>query len=136
MRTEDAPSVSRLNAQLEALEALRAAGGDADTIPEDHPLSNAAVKFVRAWAVDRRAAAEQFSFQRLRPPQIRGVLTQPNRSTVAEGWLRLLRAIHTETPPGERMASAYGATWPQRPGPTATPPTASWRRAHCAWAPV
>ena len=50
------------------------------------------------------------------------MLSQPSRSATADGWLKLLRTVHSETAAAQRLASAYGPTWPQRPGPTATPP--------------
>lgn len=124
VRVEDAPHTARLKAQLEAIEALEAAGGDAAAVSPTTAalLSDAAAAYVAAWAADRDDAAAQISQPRLRLPRIRDVLSQPSRSAVADGWLRLLRDVHSDTAPTERLASAYGPSWPQRPGPTATPP--------------
>tara|TARA_Y100000389_G_scaffold131005_2_gene128449 strand:+ start:9248 stop:12046 length:2799 start_codon:yes stop_codon:yes gene_type:complete len=124
VRVEDAPHTARLEAQLEAIEALEAAGGDAAAVPPATAelLSDAAVSIVAKWAADHNEAAASISQPRLRLPRIRDVLSQPSRSAVADGWLRLLRDVHSDTAPAERLASAYGPSWPQRPGPTATPP--------------
>ena len=122
VRLEDAPYMAKLEAQLEALEALEAAGGDAVAPATTALLSDAAVSIVDEWAADRNEAAASISQPRLRLPRIRDVLSQPSRSAVADGWLKLLRNVHSDTLPEERLASTYGPSWPQRPGPTATPP--------------
>jgi len=124
VRVEDAPYMAKLEAQLEAIEALEAAGGDAAAVPPATAalLSDAAASIVAEWAADRNEAAASISQPRLRLPRIRDVLSQPSRSAVADGWLKLLRNVHSDTLPAERLASAYGPSWPQRPGPTATPP--------------
>ena len=116
--------MAKLEAQLEALEALEAAGGDAAAVPPATAalLSDAAASIVAEWAADRNEAAASISQPRLRLPRIRDVLSQPSRSAVADGWLKLLRNVHSDTLPAERLASTYGPSWPQRPGPTATPP--------------
>ena len=124
VRVEDAPYMAKLEAQLEAIEALEAAGGDAAAVPPATAalLSDAATSIVAKWAADRNEAAASISQPRLRLPRIRDVLSQPSRSAVADGWLKLLRNVHSDTLPAKRLASAYGPSWPQRPGPTATPP--------------
>ena len=124
VRVEDAPYMAKLKAQLEAIEALEAAGGDAAAVPAATAalLSSAAQSIVAEWAADRNKAAASISQPRLRLPRIRDVLSQPSRSAVADGWLKLLRNVHSDTLPVARLASAYGPSWPQRPGPTATPP--------------
>tara|TARA_B100001109_G_scaffold243222_1_gene228844 strand:+ start:13560 stop:15986 length:2427 start_codon:yes stop_codon:yes gene_type:complete len=125
-RVQDAPDKERLEAQLEAIEALEDMDGDAValiTTPERWQLlSDAAVDYVWAWSKDPNSAAAQISQPRIRLPKIRDVLSQPSRSAVADGWLKLLRDVHSKTKPSARLASAYGPSWPRRPGPSATPP--------------
>lgn len=124
MRIEDAQSVAKLKSQMEAIEALEAVGGDAAAIPVTvlESLSDEAALIVTNWKNDRNKAAASISQPRLRLPRVRDVLSQPSRSAVTDGWLRLLRNVHSDTPSAQRLASAYGRSWPQRPGPTATPP--------------
>ena len=124
VRDEDAPYMTKLEAQLAAIEALEAAGGDVEAVPPATVdlLSDAAALILTGWATDRNEAAASISQPRLRLPRIRDVLSQPSRSEVADGWLKLLRSVHSNTLPAERLASAYGTSWPKRPGPTATPP--------------
>ena len=124
IRAEDAPQMARLRAQLEAIEALEVANGNAAAVPTAivDLLSDAAAGIVAEWGRDPDKGAALISQPRLRLPRIRDVLSQPSRSAVTDGWLKLLRSIHSDTAPAQRLASAYGPNWPQRPGPTATPP--------------
>jgi hypothetical protein len=63
--------MAKLEAQLEALEALEAAGGDAAAVPPATAalLSDAAASIVAEWAADRNEAAASISQPRLRLPQ-------------------------------------------------------------------
>ena len=127
-RRDNVAQLNQLQAYLDAIEALQAANaGEAPVSPEVFAgLSDTAASVVTEWTQDRNKAAATISQPRIQLPKIRDVLSQPSRSALTEGWLKLLRTIHTEAStspqPVERLASAYGPTWPARPGPTSTPP--------------
>ena len=135
-RREGAQRKATLRSQLAAIQALRAANGDATLVDVDAGgLDAEAVEIVRLWATDRAAVARRCSVPRLRVRKIRDFLsssTAGSRSAVARGVLSLLRDIHTEAKDpvsgavvGWRSSvygDAYSNGWTSAPTATRCPP--------------
>ena len=133
-RREQAADMATLRAQLAAIKRIEeatAAGTDpadalavalGDGMPAD------AVDYMQTWANDPNDAewVRAFRRPRLRLPKIRDFLSQPSRSAIAQGYLKLLRDVHTDSSTRDRqtgiLGSIYGSRWPAAPSAVSTPP--------------
>lgn len=127
-RRADATELAALQMQLAGLRMVEAAGGDPRDVPLD-ATDGAASEVAAVMAQWQSAGGDwpaQLSWPPLRLPKIRDFLSTPGRSAVAKGWLALQRDVHSAATLSQRRngvyGSAYGPTWPARPGPVETPP--------------
>lgn len=123
-RRADAQDLATLRAQLEALKAVEAAGGNPSDVNVDELGEEGAAALLATWVAAGDVWPAQLARPRLKLPRIRDFLN-PNRSAKARGWLKLQRDIHSAATAQERRSgvygSAYGPTWPSRPSATSCP---------------
>jgi hypothetical protein len=133
-RREQAAELVLLQSQLAAIKRIRVAQSDGMEPAEalraslSDGLGADAVGFIETWAADPTDPVWVRAFRRplLRLPKIRDFLSQPSRSAIAQGYLRLLRDSHTSASKRERQVgifgSIYGSRWPSAPSAVACPP--------------
>jgi hypothetical protein len=127
VRRVNAPRLDRLRAQLVALKAIEATGGNDPSAVDAAALGATdpdAAALIAAWSGDANWP-KGLRTPLLRLPKIRDFLSTPYRSPVAKGFLQLQRDEIASTTPDQRRTttkgSAYGPSWSARPTPTSTP---------------